>query len=86
MTLGSTVIEGYPIISQEEINENMPLEVNPKPDTIIRINMEWKAFNKPIEIEEQKLAAERQNLNKNCERFKRLMTGLTNNFNKIPNE
>ena len=39
----------------EEINENMPLDVSPKPDTIIRINMEWKALSKPIKVEEQKL-------------------------------
>ncbi len=41
--------------TQEEINENMPLNVMPKPDTVIRITMEWKALTKPIEVEEQKL-------------------------------
>lgn len=39
----------------EEINENMPLEVTPEPDTLIRIMMEWKALNKYIEVEEQQL-------------------------------
>ena len=39
----------------EEIEENMPLEITPKPDTTIRVMMEWKELNKYIEIEEQKL-------------------------------
>jgi len=41
----------------EEIDENMPLDVSPKPDTFIRINMEWKGLKKPIEVEEQKLGS-----------------------------
>ena len=40
----------------DEINENMPLEINPKPDTIIRILMTYKGLDNPIEIEEQELA------------------------------
>lgn len=39
----------------EEINENMPLEVTPVPDTLIRVMMEWKGLNKYIEVEEQQL-------------------------------
>lgn len=39
----------------EEIGKNMPLEIEPKPDTIIRILMEYKALDKPTEVEEQKL-------------------------------
>ena len=39
----------------EEINENMPLEINPKPDTLIRVVMEFKGLNKPIKVQEQKL-------------------------------
>lgn len=39
----------------EEINKNMPLEINPKPDTIIRVMMEFKALNKRINIKEQGL-------------------------------
>ena len=39
----------------EEINENMPLEVTPEPDTLIRVMMEWKGLNKYIEVEEQQL-------------------------------
>ncbi len=38
-----------------EIEEIMPLSVSPKPDTIIRVLMEFKALDKEIEIEEQKL-------------------------------
>ena len=39
----------------EEIDEGMPLEINPEPDSIIRILMEYKALEEPIEIAEQKL-------------------------------
>lgn len=37
----------------EEINNNMLLEITPVPDTLIRINMEWKALDEYIEVEEQ---------------------------------
>jgi len=33
----------------------MPLEVAPVPDTIIRINMQWKKIDEYIEVKEQKL-------------------------------
>ena len=36
-------------------NDNMPLEITPKPDNLIRVLMEFKELEKPIEIEEQKL-------------------------------
>ena len=39
----------------EEIEEYMPLNIEPKPDTVIRIVMDFKGLNRPIEIEEQKL-------------------------------
>ena len=39
----------------EEINNYMPLEVNPVPDTIIRILMDFKGLDSPIEIKEQVL-------------------------------
>ena len=39
----------------EEQNKNMPLIITPKPDTIIRIMMDWKAMDEPIEIPEQNL-------------------------------
>lgn len=39
----------------EEINNNMPLQITPTPDTIIRVVMEFKGLNKYVEISEQKL-------------------------------
>lgn len=39
----------------DEINENMPLEINPNPDTVIRVLMTFKGLENPINIEEQKL-------------------------------
>ena len=41
---------------EEEINSNMPLEITPKPDTVIRIVMEFKGLEEPIQIQEQKLS------------------------------
>ena len=41
--------------SKEEIEKNMPLEINPKPDTTIRILMTYKGLDRKIEVEEQKL-------------------------------
>ena len=39
----------------DEIKENMDLIINPKPDTLIRINMEFKPLLFPIDVEIQKL-------------------------------
>ena len=39
--------------SIEEINEYMPLEFSVKPDTVIRVFMQFKPLNKYIEVEEQ---------------------------------
>ena len=41
--------------TEEEISSNMPLEITPKPDTIIRVVMEYKALEESIEVKEQKL-------------------------------
>ena len=41
--------------ADEEINNNMPLEINPNPDTIIRVLMTFKGLENSIEIKEQKL-------------------------------
>jgi hypothetical protein len=38
-----------------EIAENMPLNVSPAPETVIRINMEFKALDAPIEVKTQVL-------------------------------
>jgi hypothetical protein len=45
----------------DEINENMPLEISPTPDTIIRVMMDWKAIDEYIEIPEQKLTTTQRN-------------------------
>lgn len=37
----------------EEINENMPLEITPTPDTVIRVMMEYKALEGYKEVKEQ---------------------------------
>ena len=37
----------------EEVNADMPIEVNPKPDTMIRIIMEYKPLSEPINVKEQ---------------------------------
>ena len=39
----------------DEINKNMPLEFSVKPDTIIRVLMQYKALDNYIEVKEQKL-------------------------------
>ena len=41
----------------EEIENDMPLEITPKPDTTIRIIMTFKGLEKPIKVKEQKLNA-----------------------------
>lgn len=50
-------ISAYCIVipTEKEINNNMPLEINPNPDTIIRVLMTFKGLESPIEVEEQKL-------------------------------
>ncbi len=42
-------------VTGSEIEEWMPLEVSPKPDTTIRILMEFKPLDQKIDIEEQRL-------------------------------
>lgn len=39
----------------EEIDDYMQLEINPKPETLIRVMMEYKALKRPIEIEKQEI-------------------------------
>lgn len=41
--------------TNEEIEDMMPLEISPKPETIIRILMEYKPLETPIELKEQEL-------------------------------
>ena len=39
----------------EEVNKYMPLEINPEPDSVIRILMYYKPLNKKISVKEQKI-------------------------------
>ena len=41
--------------TKAEQDENMSLNITPKPDTVIRVMMDWKAINEPINITEQQL-------------------------------
>lgn len=43
--------------TQEEIEKNMPLTITPKPNTIIRVLMMYKGFQKEIPVEEQELVS-----------------------------
>ena len=45
----------------EEQDKNMPLNITPKPDTLIRVMMDWKAIDEPIEIPEQQLTTPERN-------------------------
>ena len=42
-------------LTEEEIEENMPIEFSTKPDTVIRVWMTYKKINRPISVVEQKL-------------------------------
>ena len=39
----------------EEIEKEMPLQIEPKPDTTIRVLMDWKKLDEVIEVKEQEL-------------------------------
>lgn len=41
--------------SAEEIKNYMPLSFSAQPDSVIRVNMVWKALDAPIEVTEQKI-------------------------------
>ena len=45
----------------EEQNENMSLNITPTPDTVIRVMMDWKAIDEPVEIPEQQLITPERN-------------------------
>lgn len=47
--------------SLEEINQYMPLEFSVKPDTLIRVLMQFKGLDEPIQVEEQKLETPERN-------------------------
>ena len=39
----------------DEINQVMPLDINPQPDTVIRVMMTYKGLDEPIDVAEQQL-------------------------------
>ena len=41
--------------SLDEINKDMPLQINPNPDTVIRVIMTYKGLDNPIKVREQNL-------------------------------
>ena len=41
--------------TKEEIENYMPLEISPEPDTVIRVIMNYKPLNKKIKVQEQEL-------------------------------
>ena len=41
--------------TMDEINSDMELDISPKPDTLIRIRMEYTGLDKKIKVKEQKL-------------------------------
>ena len=41
--------------SIDEINNYMGLDIEPKPDTVIRVLMDYKPLDKPIKVKEQKI-------------------------------
>ena len=43
--------------TKEQIDEDMPLEITPVPDTIIRIMMVVKKINRPLDVKEQVLTS-----------------------------
>ena len=42
-------------MTKEETDNNMELIINPKPDTLIRVMMEYKPLTKKLKIKEQNL-------------------------------
>lgn len=44
----------------EEIESYMPIEITPKPDTVIRIIMDYKPLKERIQVEEQKLTPQKR--------------------------
>ena len=47
--------------TKAEQDENMLLNITPTPDTVIRVMMDWKAVEEPIDIPEQELVTPKRN-------------------------
>lgn len=48
-------LQAYPYVFISFTQSQVGLKINPEPDTIIRVNMEWKGLQDKINIKEQKL-------------------------------
>ena len=73
-------------IEKEQVAKERELAMQTIENNKKEFEIEKEHFERIKEIEENKLKVERANLNKNCERFKRLISGLSSNFNSMPNE
>lgn len=73
-------------IEKEQVAKEKELALQTIENSRKEFDIEKEHFERIKQIEEAKLKAERDNLNKNCERFKRLISGLSNNFSSMPNE
>ena len=47
--------------TKQEIDNYMPLEISPQPDSIIRVFMDYKPLNKKIKVKEQSLTTQDRN-------------------------
>lgn len=73
-------------IEKEQFEKEKELSYQTIENNKKELEIEKEHFSKIKEIEESKIESERANLTQNCERFKRLISGLSKNFNNMPNE
>lgn len=73
-------------IEKEQLDKERELAMQTIENNKKEFEIEKEHFEKIKQIEESKLESERNNLSQNCERFKRLISGLSTNFNNMPNE
>ena len=71
-------------IEKEQIAKERDLAMQTIENNKKEFEIEKEHFERIKQIEESKLQSERDNLNKNCERFKRLISSLSTNFNSMP--
>ena len=71
-------------IEKEQIAKERDLAMQTIENDKKEFAIEKEHFERIKQIEESKLQSERDNLNKNCERFKRLISSLSSNFNSMP--
>lgn len=73
-------------IEREQLEKEKELTMQTIENNKKEFEIEKEHFAKIKQIEESKLESEKNNLAQNCERFKRLISGLSSNFNNMPNE